>query len=84
MFCCVSRESKLLGGEGVGNAAGGGKVKVLYTRTKHNAKVDPTMDVINAFECAMREGSGSNPLCSTSLNGRSVHHELTVRLLFAT
>jgi len=50
-----SRENKLLGGEGVGNAAGGGKVKVLYTRTKHNAKVDSTMDVINAFESAMKE-----------------------------
>lgn len=44
-----------MGGAGEGRAAGKGTAKILYTRHHHNAKIDPTMNVLTAFECAMKE-----------------------------
>ncbi len=45
----------IMGGAGEGRAAGKGTAKILYTRHHHNAKIDPTMNVLAAFECAMKE-----------------------------
>lgn len=45
----------IMGGAGEGRAAGKGTAKILYTRHHHNAKIDPTMNVLTAFECAMKE-----------------------------
>lgn len=45
----------IMGGAGEGRAAGKGTAKILYTRHHHNAKIDPTMNMLTAFECAMKE-----------------------------
>lgn len=45
----------IMGGAGEGRAAGKGTAKILYSRHHHNAKIDPTMNVLTAFECAMKE-----------------------------
>ncbi len=45
----------IMGGAGEGRAAGKGTAKILYTRHHHNARIDPTMNVLTAFECAMKE-----------------------------
>ena len=45
----------IMGGAGEGRAAGKGTAKILYTRHHHNAKIDPTMNVLAAFECAAKE-----------------------------
>ncbi len=45
----------IMGGAGEGRAAGKGTAKILYTRHHHNAKIDPTMGVLEGFECAMKE-----------------------------
>lgn len=45
----------IMGGAGEGRAAGKGTAKILYSRHHHNAKIDPTMNVLSAFECAMKE-----------------------------
>ncbi|MBR4310643.1 MAG: hypothetical protein IKT79_06400, partial [Akkermansia sp.] len=49
------RSEAIMGGAGEGRAAGKGTAKILYTRHHHNAKIDPTMNVLGAFECAMKE-----------------------------
>ncbi len=45
----------IMGGAGEGRAAGKGTAKILYTRRRHNEEIDPTMNVLAAFECAMKE-----------------------------
>jgi len=45
----------MLDGHGVGNAAGGGIAKILYTRRKHNAEPALGMDIFHAFICGMKE-----------------------------
>ena len=51
----AERRETTLDGQGTGKAAGGGRVRILYTRRHHNQKLDPTMDVLTAFNAAMRE-----------------------------
>lgn len=45
----------IMGGAGEGRAAGKGTAKILYTRHHHNAKINPVMNVLSAFDCAMKE-----------------------------
>lgn len=45
----------IMGGAGEGRAAGKGTAKILYTRHHHNAKINPAMNVLSAFDCAMKE-----------------------------
>lgn len=49
------RESTVLDNQGYGSAAGGGAAKILYTRQHHNQIIDPAMNIINAFTCAMKQ-----------------------------
>ena len=42
-------------GEAEGRASGSGKIPILYTRHKHNANVDPTMNVLSAYLTVQRE-----------------------------
>ncbi len=50
-----TKEKTVIDGQGTGNAAGTGKVKVLYTRRKHNARIDQTMSLFSAFSAGMKE-----------------------------
>ncbi len=49
------RENTVLDNQGYGSAAGGGAAKVLYTRQHHNQRIDPTMNILNAFNAAMKQ-----------------------------
>lgn len=51
----AEKRETTLDGQGTGKAAGSGRVRILYTRQHHNQKLDPTMDVVTAFNVAMRE-----------------------------
>lgn len=51
----AEKRETTLDGQGTGKAAGSGRVRILYTRQHHNQKLDPTMDVVTAFNAAMRE-----------------------------
>ncbi len=50
-----TREHGAMDGQGSGDAAGTGTAKVMYTRRKHNAKIDPTMNIFSAFSVGMKE-----------------------------
>ncbi len=49
------KENTVLDNQGYGSAAGGGAAKVLYTRQHHNQRIDPTMNILNAFNAAMKQ-----------------------------
>lgn len=51
----AEKRETTLDGQGTGKAAGSGRVRILYTRQHHNQKLDPTMDVVTAFNAAMKE-----------------------------
>lgn len=51
----AEKRETTLDGQGTGKAEGSGRVRILYTRQHHNQKLDPTMDVVTAFNAAMKE-----------------------------
>ncbi len=48
-------EARLISDGDRGNRSGGGKIAVLYTRHRHNSKVEPTMNVLSAYFTVQQE-----------------------------